>query len=57
LLQAPLAPTSPTVAPCRDRLKQPFSPTSIWNTAIGSDAVFVSGNIFHAKDPDASAHW
>ena len=40
-------------APCRDRLKQPFSPTSIWNTAIGSDAVFVPGNIFRAKPPPA----
>jgi len=53
LLQAPLALTSATVAPCRDRLKQPFSPTSIWNTAIGSDAVFVPGNIFRAKPPPA----
>eukprot|EP01049_Picozoa_sp_SAG25_P002079 SAG25_NODE_103_length_15482_cov_9.187415_9_plen_550_part_00 len=31
---------------CRDRLKQPFSSASIWNTAIGSEAVFVPANIF-----------
>lgn len=31
---------------CRDRLKHPFSASSIWNTAIGSDAVFVSANIY-----------
>ena len=31
---------------CRDRLKHPFSASSIWNTAIGSDAVFLPANIY-----------
>ena len=37
-------------ANCRDRLKQPFSSTSIWNTAIGSGAVFVPANVYQAPD-------
>jgi hypothetical protein len=45
LLLLGLAPSAPAPA-CRDRLKQPFSSTSIWNTAIGSEAVFVPANIF-----------
>lgn len=32
--------------PCRDRLKHPFSASSIWNTAIGSDAVFLPASIY-----------
>ncbi len=31
---------------CRDRFLQPFNQTSVWNTAIGSGAVFQAANIF-----------
>ena len=33
-------------APCRDRRRQPFSSTSIWNTAIGSSAVYAEAAIY-----------
>jgi hypothetical protein len=33
-------------APCRDRLKQPFAASSIWNTAIGSGAVLLDANLY-----------
>ena len=32
--------------PCRDRWLQPFSPASIWNTAIGASARFVHAQIY-----------
>ena len=35
-----LVPLSAALLPCRDRFLEPFSSTSIWNTAIGSGAVF-----------------
>ena len=31
---------------CRDRFLEPFSSSSIWNTAIGSGAVFAPANLF-----------
>ena len=31
---------------CRDRFLEPFSSTSIWNTAIGSDATFAAANLY-----------
>merc|ERR1719272_11242 len=33
-------------AECRDRFLEPFSSSSIWNTAIGSDAVFAAADLF-----------
>ena len=33
-------------APCRDRFLEPFSSTSIWNTAIGSNAQFASIDLY-----------
>ena len=38
--------TSATQTHCRDRLKQPFSPDSIWNTPIGSGAVFLPAELY-----------
>jgi hypothetical protein len=32
--------------PCRDRFYWPFNSSSIWNTAIGSSAVFLPANIY-----------
>lgn len=32
--------------PCRDRWRQPFSSTSIWNTALGSNASFTHAQIY-----------
>ena len=34
-------------AGCRDRWLEPFSSSSIWNTAIGSEAKFEPANLFH----------
>mmetsp|Transcript_3439 Transcript_3439/g.8200 ORF Transcript_3439/g.8200 Transcript_3439/m.8200 type:complete len:378 (+) Transcript_3439:2-1135(+) len=36
---------------CRDRFLWPFSNKSIWNTPIGSAAVFVPANIYHTAAP------
>lgn len=38
-------------APCRDPRKWPFLSTSIWNTPIGSGAVFHDPNVFRASFP------
>lgn len=38
------------VPSCRDRFLEPFSNTSIWNTAIGSDALFVHAKLFETPD-------
>lgn len=35
---------------CRDRFLEPFSSDSIWNTAIGSSAVFQPANLFKEGD-------
>ena len=45
-------------APCRDRFLQPFSSDSIWNTAIGSDAVFSPAKLFPdlVHNPPTSFH-
>ena len=37
-------------AACRDRFLEPFSAESIWNTAIGSGAVFTPALLFAAGD-------
>lgn len=42
------APRATAAAACRDRWLQPFSSTSIWNTAIGSGAVFAPAHIYDA---------
>lgn len=45
-------------APCRDRLKQPFSSTSIWNTGVGSSAVYLAANIYPISPaPAPPADW
>ena len=36
--------------PCRDRYLQPFASTSIWNTAIGQNAVFMPASIYTGMD-------
>ena len=42
---------------CRDRLLQPFAATSIWNTAIGSNAQYAHAGIFtDGKPPPAQFH-
>ena len=38
-------PTPPPTSGGRDPLKQPFASGSIWNTAIGSNAVYVAANL------------
>ncbi len=37
-------------APCRDRFLQPFSSSSIWNSAIGSAASYVPAGLFTGAD-------
>lgn len=37
-------------AGCRDRLKQPFSSDSIWNTAIGSSAVYIPADLYNGSN-------
>lgn len=39
-------PAPPPAPPCRDRWQQPFSSTSIWNSAIGANATFVHAQIY-----------
>lgn len=41
---------------CRDRFLWPFSNTSIWNTPIGSGAVFTPANIYTLYPPPQSFH-
>lgn len=48
--QASTATSTADVA-CRDRFLWPFNSSSIWNTAIGSDAVYVPAGIY-----DGSSH-
>ena len=36
---------------CRDRLLQPFATSSIWNVAIGSDAVYLPAGIYPPTPP------
>ena len=46
-------------APCRDRFLEPFSADSIWNTAIGSGAVFKPANLYakgDARGPPGNFH-
>ena len=38
-------------AACRDRFLWPFSADSIWNTPIGSAAVYAPANIYHTELP------
>lgn len=45
LLLATANPTQPDPA-CRDRFLEPFSSSSIWNTAVGSDAVFAPALLY-----------
>ena len=40
--------------PCRDRVKAPFSSSSIWNVAIGSEAVFTPANLYPKPSPSPS---
>jgi hypothetical protein len=37
--------------PCRDRCLAPFNSSSIWNVAIGSNAVYVDAGIYSEADP------
>lgn len=39
-------PNAAGAAPCRDRRKQPFNSSSVWNTAIGSNASYVHAQIY-----------
>jgi hypothetical protein len=48
-LAAPLASTSTPA--CRDRLTHPFASSSIWNTAIGSEARYVAADIYTYVPP------
>ena len=45
---------------CRDRFLEPFSSTSIWNVAIGSEAIFKHAHLFEPSDtsrgPPTSFH-
>ena len=41
---------APVAAVCRDRWLEPFSSNSIWNTAIGSGAVFTPAGLFAPGD-------
>ena len=50
LLSAALFKVDSTKVQCRDRFLEPFSNTSIWNTAIGSKARFVPADLFVTSD-------
>eukprot|EP00658_Telonema_sp_P-2_P011827 TRINITY_DN1452_c0_g1_i21.p2 TRINITY_DN1452_c0_g1~~TRINITY_DN1452_c0_g1_i21.p2 ORF type:complete len:327 (-),score=66.63 TRINITY_DN1452_c0_g1_i21:1985-2965(-) len=41
---------------CRDRFLEPFSSSSIWNTAVGSDAQFAAINLFTAGREPSQFH-
>jgi hypothetical protein len=41
---------TPITAPCRDRFLWPFNASSIWNTPIGSSAVYVDAGIYNNAD-------
>ena len=41
---------APKEEPCRDRFLEPFSSDSIWNTAIGSKAIFAATKLFSSPD-------
>ena len=47
--QLAVEPSAP--AACRDPFLHPFSSDSIWNTAIGSSAVFAPANIYNESAP------
>lgn len=47
------APAAATAAPCRDPILQPFSSASIWNTPIGSGAVYAPIHLFNESDPSS----
>ena len=53
LLSLSASPSRAEVA-CRDRFLWPFSNTSIWNTAIGSDAVYAPLNLYPIRDESAN---
>lgn len=42
---------STSISSCRDRFLWPFSAQSIWNTAVGSSAVYHFANLFPDEDP------
>jgi hypothetical protein len=42
---------APVAAACRDRFLWPFAATSIWNTPIGSLAIYVDAGIYSLVDP------
>ena len=44
------APASAEAPPCRDRFLHPFNSSSIWNTPIGSAAVYVPAGIYSGVD-------
>ena len=44
-VQTLLFATGPSTRTPRDALREPFSPTSIWNTAIGADADYVNARM------------
>ena len=46
------AAASPASAPCRDRFLWPFDASSIWNTAIGSNAVYVPAGLYSGAGPN-----
>ena len=46
----PAAPPPAAAPVCRDRFLWPFAATSIWNSAIGSDAVYVDAGIYSLVD-------
>jgi hypothetical protein len=50
LLAEPVYPTYPAGS-CRDRFLWPFNSSSVWNTAIGSDAVYVPAGIYDGASP------
>lgn len=58
ILLAVPSPTAPRPVQTRDKFRQPFASTSIWNMPIGSDAVYVEAKIKKATrtgmfvDPD-----
>eukprot|EP00756_Hemistasia_phaeocysticola_P054685 Hpha_TRINITY_DN30597_c0_g1::TRINITY_DN30597_c0_g1_i1::g.193617::m.193617 len=51
-----LAASKAAPAACRDRFLEPFASTSIWNTAIGSSAVFAPANLYTKGREATSFH-
>ena len=52
----PLPPSTLASAICRDPYRFPFGSSSLWNVAIGSNAIFVPANIYLSSGPSRTGN-